>query len=140
MGTAAVKMKFMPSSPEVDLEDLKESVVKILENEEVKNPGFEEEPIAFGLKAVIATFGWPEEKPLEDLEESFKKIENDQLSNVEVNFGLFLIIKTLKEPHFTILQHTYKYFPLTFAHFPLQKLFRIVKLALGNERQRKIVI
>jgi len=76
MGTAAVKMKFMPSSPDVDLENLKSEIIKVLENEEVKNPGFEEEPIAFGLKAVIVMFGWPEEKPLEKLEESFSKIEN----------------------------------------------------------------
>jgi len=76
MGTAAVKMKFMPSSPAVDLEEMKNNVGKILDSEGVKNPGFEEEPIAFGLKAVITTFGWPEEKPLEELEESFKKIEN----------------------------------------------------------------
>ena len=76
MGTAAVKMKFMPSSPEVDLEEIKNEIIKILNNEEVKNPGFEEEPIAFGLKAVIVTFGWPEEKELEPLEKAFSEIEN----------------------------------------------------------------
>jgi len=76
MGTAAVKMKFMPSSPEVDLEEMKNKLKKILDNENVPNPNFEEEPVAFGLKAIIATFGWPEEKPLEELEESFGKIEN----------------------------------------------------------------
>ena len=76
MGTAAVKMKFMPSSPAVDLEDTKKNIIKILENENVKNPGFEEEPIAFGLKAIVATFGWPEEKELETLEKKFSEIEN----------------------------------------------------------------
>ena len=76
MGTAAVKMKFMPSSPDVDLEKIKTNVTKILGSEEVKNPGFEEEPIAFGLKAIIATFGWPEEKELENLEKKFSEIEN----------------------------------------------------------------
>ena len=76
MGTIAVKMKFMPSSPEVDLENIKTNTAKILEIESVKNPAFEEEPIAFGLKAVIVTFGWPEEKELEPLEKAFSEIEN----------------------------------------------------------------
>ena len=76
MGTIAVKMKFMPSSPEVDLEKIKTNTAKILESEDVKNPGFEEEPIAFGLKAVIVIFGWPEEKELEPLEKAFSEIEN----------------------------------------------------------------
>lgn len=76
MGTAAVKMKFMPSSLEANLEEIKTNITKILKNEDVSHSSFEEEPIAFGLKAIIATFGWPEEKPLEELEESFGKIEN----------------------------------------------------------------
>lgn len=76
MGTAAVKMKLMPSSPDVDLENLKKNIEKILENEDVSHSSFEEEPIAFGLKAVIATFGWPEEKELESLEKAFSEIEN----------------------------------------------------------------
>jgi len=76
MGTAAVKMKFMPSSPDVDLEEMKTNITKILENEEISHSSFEEEPIAFGLKAIIATFGWPEEKELETLEKKFSEIEN----------------------------------------------------------------
>lgn len=76
MGTAAVKMKFMPSSPAVDLEEIKNKIKKVLERENVKNPGFEEEPIAFGLKAIVVMFGWPEEKELETLERKFSEIEN----------------------------------------------------------------
>ena len=40
-----------------------------------KNCNFEEEPIAFGLKAIIALFAWPEEKELESLENELKDIE-----------------------------------------------------------------
>jgi len=76
MGIVAVKMKFMPSSLEANLEEIKNNIKKILENEDVKNPNLEEEPIAFGLKAIIATFGWPEEKELETLEKKFSEIEN----------------------------------------------------------------
>jgi len=76
MGTAAVKMKFMPSSPDVDLEEITSKIEEILKNEDVSHSSFEEEPIAFGLKAIIATFGWPEEKELEPLEAEFSKIKN----------------------------------------------------------------
>ncbi len=47
-----------------------------------KNPRFEEEPIAFGLKAVIALFAWPEESELEALESSLNEIED--VSSIQV--------------------------------------------------------
>jgi len=76
MGVAAVKFKIMPSSPEVDMSSLENNTRKLLEKEGVKNPQFEIQPIAFGLKALIIMFGWPEEKPLEALESNLGKIEN----------------------------------------------------------------
>ena len=82
MGVAAVKIKLMPASPETNLEEVQSKAEKIFFSEEVKNPGFEIQPVAFGLKALIVLFGWPEEKPLEKLEESLKKIEN--VNSVEV--------------------------------------------------------
>ena len=82
MGTIAVKIKIMPVSPDTDLNKIQEEIGKILEQNKVKNTQFEERPIAFGLKAIIFLFGWPEEKPLEELEENFKKVEN--VNSVEV--------------------------------------------------------
>jgi len=76
MGIAAVKIKLMPTSPEVDLEKIKEDAKIIVEQKSGKNCKFEEEPIAFGLKAIIVFFAWPEEQELEELEEGLKKIEN----------------------------------------------------------------
>ena len=38
--------------------------------------------LAFGLKALIAFFEWPEEKPLEELEEKIKALEN--VSSIQV--------------------------------------------------------
>lgn len=76
MGTAVVKFKLMPISLEADLEKIKLEVNKILKKEGVQNPIFEEKPIAFGLKAIETFFGWPEEKPLEELEEFLKSIKN----------------------------------------------------------------
>jgi elongation factor 1-beta len=74
--TAIVKIKIMPSSPETNLEEIKEKTKKLIESEDGKGVKFEEEPIAFGLKAVIVFFLWDEEKELEPLENSLEKIEN----------------------------------------------------------------
>lgn len=82
MGMAAVKIKIMPVSPDTDLKKIQEEIKNILEENNVKNPQFEEKPIAFGLNALIFLFGWPEEKPLEELEKNFKKVEN--VNSVEV--------------------------------------------------------
>lgn len=76
MGIAAVKIKVMPTSPEVNLEELQAKIAKLLESEDVKGAKFETQPIAFGLKALVMMFGWPEEKELEDLEAKIGKIEN----------------------------------------------------------------
>jgi len=75
MGIAAVKIKLMPSSPGVNLEEVEKKARKTLEEKEVKNPQFEKQAIAFGLNALIILFAWPEEKELEELENSLKKIE-----------------------------------------------------------------
>jgi len=82
MSLAAVKIKLMPLSPETDLSEIQETVKSLLEKNSVRNPRFEEQPIAFGLKAIIITFGWPEEKPLEGLEKNLSEIEN--VKSVEI--------------------------------------------------------
>lgn len=74
--TTIVKIKLMPSSPETNLEEIKEKTKKLIESEDGKGVKFEEELIAFGLKAVIVFFLWDEEKELEPLENSLEKIEN----------------------------------------------------------------
>jgi elongation factor 1-beta len=82
MGIAAVKMKIMPSSPEVNTKKIGERVKGLVEVSGGKNCTISEEPIAFGLKAVIAFFAWAEEKELEELEEKLGKIED--VNSVEV--------------------------------------------------------
>jgi len=76
MGIAAVKIKLMPISPDVNLEEIEKRTEEIMNEHGVKNPKFEEQPIAFGLNAIIVLFAWPEEKELEDLELELGKIEN----------------------------------------------------------------
>jgi len=82
MGIAVVKIKLMPSSPETDLGKIKEDTKKIIEEKDGKNCKFEEEPIAFGLTAIIAFFVWPEEQELEELEEKLKKV--DDVNSIQV--------------------------------------------------------
>lgn len=76
MGTAVVKMKIMPTSPEVDLEKIKSEIIANVEKAGGKGCNLQEEEIAFGLKSVIAMFAWPEELELENLEKSLQSIEN----------------------------------------------------------------
>ena len=82
MGITGIKIKIMPNSPNTDLEKIKKKAKSIIEKKGGKNREYEEEPVAFGLKAVIAFFEWPEEKELYEVEESLKKIEN--VSSIQV--------------------------------------------------------
>ena len=82
MSIVAVKIKLMPASPETDLKKVEENAGMVLGKNNVKNPQFEIQLIAFGLKALIVMFGWPEEKELETLEEELKEI--DGIGSVEV--------------------------------------------------------
>ena len=82
MGIMAVKIKIMPESLETDLVKIEEEVRKILEKNNVKNPQFEVQSIAFGLKALIVLFGWPEEKELNVFEKELQKTKG--VSSIEV--------------------------------------------------------
>ncbi|MGD9276562.1 MAG: elongation factor 1-beta [Candidatus Pacearchaeota archaeon] len=76
MGTALIKIKIMPTSPDVNLEEIKKEAKKTIEENNGLRLVFSEEPIAFGLKAVIASFDIDEENPLEVIEENLRKIQN----------------------------------------------------------------
>lgn len=74
MGSAAVKIKIMPDAPDADLIAIEEKVSKIIEEENGKIFKVEHEPIAFGLKAIMITFGWQEDAEREILEEKLSKV------------------------------------------------------------------
>ena len=76
MGTALLKYKIMPTSPEVNLEEIKEKAKKVVAEGKGKNCRFEEEPIAFGLKAVMVFFEIDESQELDPIEENLSKIKN----------------------------------------------------------------
>ena len=76
MGYVNIKIKLMPTSPDTNLEERKARAKSIIEEKYGKIIKFEEEPIAFGLNAIMVFFTWPEEKELEKLENSLENIDN----------------------------------------------------------------
>ncbi len=78
IGIAGVKIKIMPNSPEVNLEDLQKKIESTVQESGGINNPYEIEPVAFGLKAIIAFFQWKEDKELEELESKLSSIENVQ--------------------------------------------------------------
>ena len=74
MGTVSVRMKIMPESPSSNLKEIENKAKMLIDKDKGINPHFAEEPIAFGLKAVIASFEWPEEKDLDEIEAKIGQI------------------------------------------------------------------
>ena len=84
MAQVVITLKIMPESPEIDLSaietEAKKKIIDFSQNEEMKT---EQEPIAFGLKALKITFVSDESKGSTDsLEESLKAIAG--VNSVEV--------------------------------------------------------
>ncbi len=75
-GLNGAKFKIMPDSPDADLEKITQEAKKIVETFGGTNKEYEIQPIAFGLKAVIAFFIYPEDKSTEHLIEEFQSIEH----------------------------------------------------------------
>ena len=76
VGINGAKYKLMPESPEADLNAIQDAAKKIVENFGGNNKEYEIQPIAFGLKAVIVFFFYPDNKDTENLEDEFAKIDN----------------------------------------------------------------
>ena len=75
MGNVAVEFKVMPSSPEVDLDKIKEEIAKNIKVQDAKV-----EPLAFGLKQLKILVVVPD-KEMGDIEGKIKEIEG--VSEVE---------------------------------------------------------
>ncbi|MEK6898041.1 MAG: elongation factor 1-beta [Nanoarchaeota archaeon] len=76
VGSMNIKIKMMPSSPNVNFDGIKKKAKSVVENNKGKNISFEEEPIAFGLKALIVYFILPEDAELEIIENKLGELEN----------------------------------------------------------------
>ena len=82
MANMLVSMKIFPEDITVNFDELKQQIEKSLPKDSSVRK-FAEEPIAFGLKALIAHIVIPEDKQdsLENLENTIKQIQG--VSNVE---------------------------------------------------------
>lgn len=90
MAVVAIILKVMPESPEVDMGELKRKVeAKIIEIGGMFKEA-KEEPIAFGLKALVVFLGWNEDKDPDLIETELAKVENVrsvQITDVRRAFG-----------------------------------------------------
>ncbi|HII94078.1 MAG TPA: elongation factor 1-beta [Methanosarcina sp.] len=83
MGDVAAKIKIMPESVDTDLAELKEKIKSVIPAGADLHGDIVEEPIAFGLKALIMTLIVnDEEGGTEPAEEAFAKISG--VENVQV--------------------------------------------------------
>lgn len=83
VGIAAVIVKIMPVSPETDLQAIKQEAQKRLEKHGAKNISYEEQEIAFGLKAVNVKMAWPEQQDTDVIEHELQGIENVSSAQIE---------------------------------------------------------
>ncbi len=76
MAKVLVSVKLFPSEPNVDMAHLRDKVTKSLEGR-ASVYKFEEEPIAFGLVALIAHVMLPEDAggQMQDVEDRLRKVE-----------------------------------------------------------------
>ena len=75
MGTSAVKYKLMPTGLEVSLEELKKIAIEKIESLGGVFSESEEQPIAFGLKSLVLSLAFPEDKEIDELGNALNEIE-----------------------------------------------------------------
>jgi len=81
VGIVAIIVKIMPEGPDADLEAIKGKAKEVLEKDGALNISFTIEEVAFGLKALMVKFAWPEEKDGDVYEKALEKI--DAVSTVD---------------------------------------------------------
>ena len=73
-GVVALKMRIRPSGLDVDLKDLGSKIEKLMFSLGSKNITIVEEPIAFGLKALVISCAWNEDKSVDTAENGINLI------------------------------------------------------------------
>ena len=83
MGDVAAKIRIMPTDMDVDLNELKEALTKVVPKG-ARLHGFSEEPVAFGLKALMVVVKVGDlEGGTEQVEEAFGKVKGVENVSVE---------------------------------------------------------
>jgi len=75
MGITALKIRIMPESLDVNLEEIKKKAEEKIIKLGGKISSSNEENVAFGLKALILTLVWPEEKDTGIVESEIAEID-----------------------------------------------------------------
>ena len=81
--TAIVVMKVMPESPQSPLNEIKEKIKSFMEQHGAKGLTIEEQPIAFGLKALIVKAAIPEDKGTDFFESHLAKLPHVSSVSIE---------------------------------------------------------
>ena len=83
MGEVAAKIRIMPTGMDVDLKKLKDELTKVVPKG-ARLHGFSEEPVAFGLKALMVVVKVGDlEGGTEKVEEAFGKVKGVENVSVE---------------------------------------------------------
>ena len=83
MGITLIRIKIMPTSVDTNLEEIKDRTREIIKEHKGDRVIFEEEPVAFGLKAIIVNFEQEESQgELDPIEEAINKLLN--VNSVEI--------------------------------------------------------
>lgn len=82
MGKVGITLKVMPVSPDVDMAKLRENVEKKVVEIGGMFREAKEEPIAFGLKALVCIIIWPEDKDPDAVETELAKVKDVNSINV----------------------------------------------------------
>jgi elongation factor 1-beta len=85
MGEVSMTIRIMPDDAGMDMEKLKESVVKVLPDY-AKLVGTEEKPIAFGLKALLVKIIMPDQSPDELIDKisTVEHVENAEIQDLSL--------------------------------------------------------
>ena len=81
--TAIVTIKVLPESPQSPLHDIKIKIIHLFEQNGGRSITVEEQPVAFGLKALIVKAAVPEEKGTDFFESHLAKIPHVSSVSIE---------------------------------------------------------
>ncbi|MBU3913312.1 MAG: hypothetical protein KKB21_03930 [Nanoarchaeota archaeon] len=82
MAVVAIKIKIMPESLDVSLEELQKKAEEKASKMGAMNISFTEENVAFGLKALVIQLAYPEEKDTNALETELSEMEGVSSSQI----------------------------------------------------------
>ncbi|MCL6500445.1 MAG: elongation factor 1-beta [Candidatus Pacearchaeota archaeon] len=82
MSIAVLKLKIMPESSDTNLDAIKTEVEKRLTKFKAKLHSSEQEPVAFGIKALIVTIAWPEKESTDSAVEELLHISG--VSSIDI--------------------------------------------------------